>query len=192
MSATAEGRLGSSRLAAGTVEQVPEGFRPQREKTRYDRIAQSFARTRLGGWLFITVFPAIDKRLMPLTGGRLMVAVGQPVLLLHTRGAKSGQARATPLLYTPHEGRYVIVASKAGAAHDPAWYHNLRAHPDAVAAEIRGRRVPVRARVVHGGERDELWRVVTDNYNGYDVYQQRAGARTIPVVVLEPVQAPDQ
>ncbi len=66
------------------------GYRPQTEKSRYDKLAQAFARTRLGGWLFIRVFPAIDRRLIPLTKGRLMVAVGQPILLLHTRGAKSG------------------------------------------------------------------------------------------------------
>jgi deazaflavin-dependent oxidoreductase (nitroreductase family) len=165
---------------------VATGFRPQREKTRFDRVAQSFAKTRLGGWLFITVFPAIDRRLIPWTRGRAMIAVGQPVLLLHTRGAKSGQPRATPLLYTPHDRGYVIVASKAGATHHPAWYHNLRAHPDTVAAEIRGQRIPVRPRVLEGDEREQIWRLVNDNYDGYDVYQQRAGERTIPVVMLEP------
>ena len=60
------------------------------------------SRTRLGGWLFVNVFPVIDRRLIPLTGGRLAVAVGQPMLLLHTRGAMSGHPRSTPLLYTRH------------------------------------------------------------------------------------------
>jgi deazaflavin-dependent oxidoreductase (nitroreductase family) len=166
---------------------VERGFRAQQQKTRLDKLAQAFARTRVGGWLFVTVFPAIDRRLIPLTGGRLMVAVGQPVLLLHTRGAKSGQPRATPLLYTPHDAGYVIVASKAGARHHPAWYHNLHVHPDVVAVEIDGRRIPVRPRDAQGAERDQLWRLVNDNYNGYEVYQQRASGRTLPVVVLEPV-----
>ncbi|MGE5287829.1 MAG: nitroreductase family deazaflavin-dependent oxidoreductase [Micromonosporaceae bacterium] len=162
------------------------GFRTQREKTRLDKLAQAFGRTRLGGWLGITIFPAIDRRLIPLTGGRLMVAMGQPVLLLHTRGAKSGQPRTTPLLYTPYGGGYVIVASKAGAKHHPAWYHNLRAHPDAVTIEVRGRHIGVHPHVAEGAERDRLWRLVNDNYDGYQLYQQRAGGRTIPVVVLEP------
>jgi deazaflavin-dependent oxidoreductase (nitroreductase family) len=165
---------------------VVRGFRGQPDKTRLDRLAQAFGRTRLAGWLGITVFPAIDRRLIPLTGGRLMVAIGQPVLLLHTRGARSGQPRATPLLYTPHDGRYLIVASKAGAKHHPAWYYNLRAHPDAVTIEIRGRHISVHPRIAEGDERNELWRMVNDNYNGYDVYQQRAGSRTIPVVILTP------
>jgi F420H(2)-dependent quinone reductase len=146
---------------------------------------QAVARTRAGGWLFINVFPAIDRRLMPLTGGRLKVALGQPILLLHTRGAKSGQPRTTPLLYTPLDKSFVIIASKAGATKDPAWYHNLRAHPDEVVVEIGGRRIPVRPRVVEGAEREQLWRRANDNYNGYETYQGRTD-RLIPVVLLEP------
>jgi deazaflavin-dependent oxidoreductase (nitroreductase family) len=147
---------------------------------------QALARTRLGGWLFINVFPVIDRWLMPLTRGRLKVAMGQPILLLHTRGARSGQPRTTPLLYTAHGDGFVIVASKAGAEHHPAWYHNIRAYPDEVAVEIGGRRIQVRPRVVDGAERAELWQRVNDNYNGYETYQGRAGGRVIPVVLLEP------
>jgi F420H(2)-dependent quinone reductase len=147
---------------------------------------QALARTRLGGWLFINVFPVIDRWLMPLTRGRLKVAMGQPILLLHTRGARSGQPRTTPLLYTRHDDGFVIVASKAGAEHHPAWYHNIRAHPDAVAVEVGSRRMQVRPRVVEGAERAELWQRVNDNYNGYETYQGRAGGRVIPVVLLEP------
>jgi F420H(2)-dependent quinone reductase len=146
---------------------------------------QALARTRLGGWLFVNVFPVIDRWLMPLTRGRLKVAMGQPILLLHTRGARSGQLRTTPLLYTPYADAFVIVASKAGAEHHPAWYHNIRAHPDAVSVEIGGSRIAVRPRVVEGSERAELWQRVNDNYNGYETYQVRAGGRVIPVVLLE-------
>ena len=148
---------------------------------------QAFARTRLGGWLFINVFPAIDRWLIPRTGGRLKVALGQPILLLHTRGAKSGQPRTTPLLYTPYDEGFVVVASKAGAAHNPAWYHNLRAHPDAVTVELGGQHIAVRPRVVDEPERSELWQRVNDNYDGYDTYEQRARGRVIPVVLLQPV-----
>ncbi len=133
------------------------------------------------------MFPAIDRWLIPRTRGRLTVAMGQPILLLNTRGAKSGQARTTPLLYTPHEDAFIIVASKAGAAHHPAWYHNLRANPDAVTVELAGRRIAVRPRVVEEPERSELWQRVNDNYNGYEAYERRAGGRIIPVVLLEPI-----
>lgn len=133
------------------------------------------------------MFPIIDRWLIPRSRGRLKVALGQPILLLRTRGAKSGQERTAPLLYTPHDGAFIVVASKAGAPHDPAWFHNLRAHPDAVSIELDGNRIAVRPRIVEGPERDELWRRVNDNYNGYEKYAHRAGDRTIPLVVLEPV-----
>jgi deazaflavin-dependent oxidoreductase (nitroreductase family) len=144
----------------------------------------------VGGWLFITVFPAIDRKLIPLTRGRLKVALGQPILLLHTRGARSGQPRTSPLLYTPHGDGFLVIASKAGAAQHPAWYHNVRAHPDAVSVEIGGRRIPVNPRLVEGAERARLWHEANDNYNGYETYQQRAGDRIIPVLLLE-LRQPD-
>lgn len=162
-------------------------YKTQQQKSAIDKTLQAFARTRLGGWMFINVFPAIDRWLIPRTRGRLRVAMGQPILLLHTRGAKSGEARASPLLYTSHDDGFIVVASKAGAARDPSWYHNIRAHPDAVEVEVDGRRVAVRPRVVEEPERSELWRTVNDNYNGYATYELRAGGRVIPVVLLERV-----
>jgi F420H(2)-dependent quinone reductase len=162
-------------------------YRSQEQKSRLDKALQACARTRAGGWLFINVFPAIDRWLIPRTRGRVKVAMGQPILLLHTRGAKSGQPRTTPLLYTPQADAFIVVASKAGAMQNPAWYHNLLAHPDELAVEVDGRRIPVRARVAEEPERSELWRRVNDNYDGYEAYARRAGGRVIPVVVLEPV-----
>jgi deazaflavin-dependent oxidoreductase (nitroreductase family) len=149
-------------------------------------VLQAVAKTRAGGWLFVNVFPTIDRWLIPRTRGRLRVALGQPMLLLYTRGARSGQPRTTPLLYTPLEDSFIVVASKAGDAHHPAWYHNIRAHPEAVSVEIGGRRVAVRPRVAEGAERSELWRRVNDNYNGYETYAGRARGRVIPLVVLDP------
>jgi len=161
------------------------GYRPQHEKSPAAKALQAVAKTRVGGWLFINVFPFIDRAMIPLSRGRLKVAMGQPILLLHTRGARSGQPRTTPLLYTPHDDAFVVVASKAGAPHHPGWFHNLCAHPDHVTVEIDGAQIPVRPRVVRGPERDELWRRVNDNYNGYATYQTRAGDRIIPIVLLE-------
>ena len=80
---------------------------------------------------------------------------------------------------------------RPGAEHNPAWYHNLRAHPDEVSVEIGGRTIPVRPRVVEGAERAELWQLVNDNYNGYETYQDRVPGRLIPVVVLEPAVGAD-
>jgi deazaflavin-dependent oxidoreductase (nitroreductase family) len=161
------------------------GYRSQSEKTPLDRVMSRFAQSRLGGLLFITIFPAIDKRVMPLTGGRVRIGVRQPILLLHVRGAKTGRLRVTPLLFTPRGEDLVLVASKAGAERHPSWYHNLTAHPE-VEVEVDGGLIPMSAHEAEGVEREELWRLVNDNYAGYDVYQRRAGARRIPVMVLTP------
>ena len=77
------------------------------------------------------------------------------------------------------------MASKAGATAHPAWYHNLVAHPD-VEVEIDGERRPVRCARGAGRRARRLWRSSTTIYNGYEIYAERAGARQIPVMVLEP------
>ena len=162
-------------------------YRPQASKTRLDRLLQAAAQTRAGGRLFVSVFPAIDRRLIPLTHGRLSTGLGQPIVLLHARGARSGAVRTTPLLATKAGSSIVLIASKAGAEHHPAWFHNVRANPD-VEVTVGGRRRPMRARIAHGEERDRLWGLACDNYSGYGAYQRRAAGRLIPVVVLEPVR----
>jgi deazaflavin-dependent oxidoreductase (nitroreductase family) len=160
-------------------------YTPQVRKTRLERLLQAFAQTRFGGKLFIGVFPAIDRRLLPLTRGRLSTGLGQPIVLLHARGARSGVERTTPLLATKHGELIVLIASKAGATAHPAWFHNVRANPD-VEVTFDGRRRPMRARVTTGDERERLWAIACDNYSGYARYQERAGARVIPVIAVEP------
>ena len=149
------------------------------------RQVERFASTRPGGWFFVNVANRIDPALLRLSRGRLSVAVRQPVLLLSTRGARTGQTRSTPLLYCTDGDRMVLVASKAGSAHHPAWYRNLTANPqvEVIAPGRSGRYV---AREAEGEERERLWARAVEIYSGYDVYQGRAGARRIPVVVLEP------
>lgn len=161
-------------------------YKGQAQKTRWDRLVHWFAKTRLGSYLSITLFPIIDRRLLKLSRGRLGVAMGQPNCLVNARGAKTGQLRPTPLFYTPHGGGFVIIASKVGAEHHPAWYHNLKAHPD-VEIVVGGQTLPVRAREIpEGPEREELWALAVDNYSGYELYQRRAPHRRIPVLLLEP------
>lgn len=106
------------------------------------------------------------------------------VLLLTTTGRKSGRPRTVPLLYAPANGSYAVVASMGGAARNPDWCLNLRAHRLAMV-EIGRDRLEVRARDVEGEERERLWRAMAGGYPGYDRYQERT-ARRIPVVVLEP------
>src|SRR5215218_8315631 len=105
-------------------------YRPQAQKTWLDKSLQAFAQTRFGGWLFISVFPAIDRALIPVTRGKLSTGLGQPIVLLHTCGAKSGLARTSPLLATKQGELVIVIASKAGALKHPAWFHNVKAHPE--------------------------------------------------------------
>ncbi|HEX4690392.1 MAG TPA: nitroreductase/quinone reductase family protein [Solirubrobacteraceae bacterium] len=160
-------------------------YTPQARKTRLEKLLQAFAQTRFGGKLFIGVFPDIDRRLLPLTRGRLSTGLGQPIVLLHARGARSGAERTTPLLATKHGELIVLIASKAGATAHPAWFHNVRANPE-VDVTFDGRRRPMRARVAAGDERERLWAMACDNYSGYARYQERAGDRVIPVIAVEP------
>jgi F420H(2)-dependent quinone reductase len=107
-----------------------------------------------------------------------------PTLLLTHVGAKSGQKRISPLTYTRGDGDdLVLVASKGGYPKNPAWFHNLKAHPDTTVQVGREHR-PVHARVATPEERERLWPRVVDNYGGYAEYQKRTD-RQIPLVILE-------
>jgi deazaflavin-dependent oxidoreductase (nitroreductase family) len=110
---------------------------------------------------------------------------GVRFLFLHHFGAKSGAERVTPLVYIKDGDRLVVIASKGGDRRNPAWYHNLKAHPD-VRVELRGEVRPVQARVAAGEERERLWKKAAAVWPDYERYQQRVPDRQIPVVVLEP------
>ena len=111
---------------------------------------------------------------------------GDRLLLLTTTGAKSGTVRTTPIAYTRDGDRYVIVASKGGAPTNPAWYHNLRAHPE-VTIEVGGDEVRVRARPVKNVERDRLYARHAEVLPMFREYPKKT-SRVIPVVVLEPLE----
>jgi deazaflavin-dependent oxidoreductase (nitroreductase family) len=108
-----------------------------------------------------------------------------PTLLLTHVGAKSGQKRVSPLSYTKGDGDdLVLVASKGGYPKNPAWFHNLKAHPDTEVQVGREHR-PVHARVATPEERERLWPRVVANWSDYAEYQKRTD-RQIPLVILEP------
>ena len=110
---------------------------------------------------------------------------GATMLLLHTEGAKSGQPRVNPLVYLPDGERYVIIASKGGSPEDPQWYRNLLADPNA-EIEVDTRRIPVRATMITGPERDELYARQVQRRPAFAEYEKRT-TRTIPVIALEPI-----
>lgn len=107
---------------------------------------------------------------------------GMPVIVLTTRGAKSGKVRKTPLMRVEHGGEYAVVASQGGAPQHPQWYHNLVADPH-VELQDGPEKSEMVAREVTGEERAAWWERAVDAYPPYADYQERAD-RTIPVFVL--------
>lgn len=107
---------------------------------------------------------------------------GMPLLLLHTVGAKSGQARVNPLAYLSDGDRFVVIASFAGAPNHPPWYHNLVANPE-VVVEVGTEKLEAVATVAEEPERTELYAKMAAAMPVFDEYQARTD-RVIPVVVL--------
>ena len=110
---------------------------------------------------------------------------GMPLLILHSTGRKSGQERLNPLVFQPRDGAWAIFASKAGAPSHPDWYYNVTADAD-VSIEVGDETVEVRARVAEGDERADIWERQKTQAPQFAEYEQSAGDREIPVVVLEP------
>ncbi|MGW2330952.1 nitroreductase family deazaflavin-dependent oxidoreductase [Streptomyces sp. NPDC001700] len=113
---------------------------------------------------------------------------GMPVIVLTSRGAKSGKIRKTPLMRVEHEGSYAAVASLGGAPQHPVWYHNVLADPRVElrdGTELRD----MTAREVTGEEKARWWRRAVEAFPNYAEYQEKT-TRDIPVFVLEPAATP--
>ena len=106
-----------------------------------------------------------------------------PLILLTTKGAKSGQTRVYPLMAIPDGDRYLAVASKGGAAKNPLWYNNLLAHPD-VTVEVGNEKFAATARLLTGDEREQAFAKAVAVFPPYGEYQKKT-ARKIPVFLLE-------
>lgn len=110
---------------------------------------------------------------------------GVPIIVLWTRGRKSGVVRKTPLMRVNDGDRYAVIASQGGAPEHPVWYHNLVADPHVSlqdGADVRD----YTARVATGDERAQWWEKATAVWPDYDAYQKKT-EREIPVIILEPV-----
>ncbi|MET9731095.1 nitroreductase family deazaflavin-dependent oxidoreductase [Streptomyces sp. NPDC006458] len=122
------------------------------------------------------------------TEGTTLRNTGRPVVILTTRGARSGRIRKTPLMRVEHEGRYAAVASLGGAPKHPVWYFNVKADPR-VALQDGPARQDMKAREVFGAEKAEWWERAVAAFPQYASYQRKTD-REIPVFVLEPVDGP--
>jgi len=107
---------------------------------------------------------------------------GRQVMLLTTKGARTGHDRTVVIGYRPAGDKFVVIASASGAPSDPAWYRNLQAHPHATA-EVGDKKFHVHPRTTVGDERERMGALVE-----YLEREQQKTSRRIPVVVLEPAQ----
>ena len=119
-----------------------------------------------------------------LSGGGLNRLGGDEVCFVTMTGAKSGRTLTVPLMYVPHAGGVLLVASQGGAPKNPVWYHNLVKHPD-IEVEHRGTRMNLRARIADPGEKTALWPICDEHYAPYAEYRTRT-TRDIPIFVCEP------
>ncbi len=136
-------------------------------------------------WRVINAGSALNARLFQLSRGRVGATLkGARIVLLHHSGARTGKHRVSPVMGMLDGDRVVIVASKGGVDSNPAWYHNLVAHPDTVV-EVGAERRNVHAHVADAGERDQLWPKLVEFFPDFGEYATYTD-RLIPVVVLDP------
>ena len=157
---------------------------PNRPRSWFSRAYAAFSGARLGRFLSAKVAWKVDPYLLRATRGRIGMGLVLPTALLETRGAKSGALRRNAVIYFHDGDRVTIIASKAGDEKHPAWFHNLRAHPDVTFGGI-----PMRATVVSDeAERQRLWALADRVFAPYRRYRRDAARvnRTIPIVQLTP------
>lgn len=155
---------------------------PTRPTGAFARTYATLATTCFARYVSSRVGWKLDPILLRVSRGRLATTLVFPTALLETQGAKSGTRRLHAVIYF-HDGETVtIAASNAGSSKHPAWYYNLRAHPDVVLGGI-----PMRAKVVHDeADRERLWAMADRVFPAYATYRREATAahRTIPLIHL--------
>jgi deazaflavin-dependent oxidoreductase (nitroreductase family) len=135
----------------------------------------------------LKLFLGANVFLFRATSGKIGSSMfGGSVLLLTTRGSKSGKERTVPVMYFYDGPNRVVIASAGGSPVHPAWCENLRRHA-AVTVEVKGRRYPARAETVTGSERTRIWNKVAAEQPRFAEYAQKAKGREIPVVVLNEI-----
>ncbi|PQM48039.1 nitroreductase family deazaflavin-dependent oxidoreductase [Mycobacterium talmoniae] len=138
------------------------------------------------GWRLEQAVTRTHVRVFQRTRGRLLGSFdGAPLLILNHTGAKTGQRRKSPMIYLPNGEDLVVVASIGGNPKNPAWYHNLLAHPNDVEVDVRGGRRRVHARQATDQEAEQLWPRLIEMWPAWQTYMTRTDRR-FPVMILEP------
>jgi deazaflavin-dependent oxidoreductase (nitroreductase family) len=152
------------------------------------RLFRNVASTPALARLFSRVLYRVDRPVIRLSGGRRSLTAaltGLPIVELTTTGARTGLPRTMPIVGVPDGDRLVLVASYYGSPKHPAWFHNLRAHPECTV-RLRGAERAMRAYEAEGEERDRLWELDLTVYPTRARYAEWTEGRRIPVMVLEP------
>lgn len=156
----------------------------------FQGLIQKLAASAPGSWLLSRLLHHLDPLVYRWSARRFTLTgllSGVPVMLVTTRGAKSGRPRTLPLVpvrLAEPPGAFALVASSWGQARHPDWYYNLKAHPHATCM-VAGRQAHYQAREAEGDEYDRCWQAALNTYFGFSRYQARAGRR-IPILVLTP------
>mgnify|MGYP006313164135 FL=1 len=134
--------------------------------------------------LLIRLFWDLHLKIYIWSSGRIGHTIRNlPVLILTTKGKKTGLPRSKALMYLPYGNDFVVIASNLGQSNHPAWWVNLQAEPEATV-QVRDEYQAVRAREADGEERERLWNAIAEKNPDYDQYRAWT-SRRIPVVVLE-------
>ncbi|ANR90135.1 nitroreductase family deazaflavin-dependent oxidoreductase [Mycobacterium avium] len=152
----------------------------------FHRLMRRFASTTAGVALLRPTAHHLDRLVAKATGGRSSfagLATGIPVVMLTTTGAKSGESRTVPVYGIPHPEGLALIASNFGGAKHPAWYFNLKGHPEATVTVGRDS-WHATARLATPDERDQIWAKGVELYPGWRKYEVRAGDRHIEAFIL--------
>jgi deazaflavin-dependent oxidoreductase (nitroreductase family) len=155
---------------------------PTRPPGVIKRVYAAVSTTRVARFISRHIGWKLDPLLLRLSRGRLATTLVFPTAVLETTGARSGEPRRNAIIYFHDDQRVTVVASKAGDSRHPAWYHNVRAHPDVTFGGI-----PMRATVVDDErERERLWVLADRVFPAFARYRRDAAKvnRTIPIVQL--------
>jgi deazaflavin-dependent oxidoreductase (nitroreductase family) len=174
---------GTAGLAGARERKLPY-VDPHKRRSRLYFLVARLSATKFGAFFSVNVAWKLDPFLLKLTGGRLSTAGPLAVGLLESRGARTGLPRRNATLYFHDGDRVTIIASKRGMPQNPAWYYNVRAHPDVVYGGV-----PCRAELVEDeAERQRLWALADRVFPEYADYREQAGqaGRVIPILQLLP------
>jgi deazaflavin-dependent oxidoreductase (nitroreductase family) len=131
------------------------------------------------------LFTGLHVFLYRLTGGKFGSEMGGfKVLVLTTKGRKSGKIFSTPVGYFERDGGYLIVASNGGGTHDPSWYHNIVGNPDNVMIQVKDKEIKVKPEVILGEPRKPLWSWIVASAPNFGDYEKKT-TREIPLVFLK-------